>query len=379
MITQPLKWSDDWTNFKQNLPHQSIPYSKKNWGNARHSLCSYQGKLKPALAYHLIKTFVPNEGTMFDPFAGVGTIPFEAVLNNRFAYGMDISIMAYYIAQAKVGHSSFDLSCNYISRMEDYICSNTIAHEDYEKYATFGLNKKLADYYEANTFKEILAARKFIQDTPPSNPSEMVVVSSLLHILHGNRPYALSRKSHPITPYAPTGEFVYKNLIAKLKEKANRFYDKKNTVPLKSGKIFLQDSTTEWPEQISELDAIITSPPFFDSTRFYNANWIRLWFCGWEPEDFKTKPQLYVDERQKQDFDVYTPILKQAKERLKSGGVFVFHLGKSNKCNMGEILQQKSHKWFNHSELFVENVEHCDTFGISDIGTVTEHQYLVLY
>lgn len=379
MAEHAFEWSGEWTNFKQNLPHQNIPYSKKNWGNARHSLCSYQGKLKPAIAYHLIKTFVPNEGTMFDPFAGVGTIPFEAVLNNRIAYGMDISIMAYYIAQAKVGLSSYDLSCDYINLMDDYIRNNTVAQKDYDKYSTFGLNKKLADYYEINTFKEILSARKFIQETPPSNSSEMVVISSLLHILHGNRPYALSRKSHPITPYAPTGEFVYKNIIEKLREKINRFYNEKNIIPLKSGQIFFQDSTTKWPKQISGLDAIITSPPFFDSTRFYNANWIRLWFCGWEPEDFKTKPQLYIDERQKQNFDVYIPILKQAKERLKSGGVFVFHLGKSCKCNMGEILQREGLKWFKHSELFVENVEHCDTFGISDIGTVTDHQYLVLY
>lgn len=379
MAVHTLEWSEDWINFKQNLPHQKAPYSKKNWGNARHSLCSYQGKLKPAIAYHLIKTFVPNEGIVFDPFAGVGTIPFEAVLNNRSAFGMDISIVAYYIAQAKVGRSLYNLSCNYINRMENYICRNIIAHKDYEKYAVFGLNKKLADYYEPDTFKEILSARRFIHETPPSNPSEMVVVASLLHILHGNRPYALSRKSHPITPYAPTGEFVYKNLIAKLKEKTDRFYNKKNAAPLKSGRIFLQDSTTDWPEQISEIDAIITSPPFFDSTRFYNANWIRLWFCGWEPEDFKTKPKLYVDERQKQNFDVYVPIFKQAKERLKSGGVLVFHLGKSRKCDMGEILKHEGLKWFSHSELFVENVEHCATFGISDIGTVTDHQYLVLY
>ena len=43
-----------------------------------------------------------------------------------------------------------------------------------------------------------MLARRFFIDNKPVNASEMVVISSLLHILHGNRPYALSRKSHSI-------------------------------------------------------------------------------------------------------------------------------------------------------------------------------------
>ena len=41
-----------------------------------------------------------------------------------------------------------------------------------------------------------------------------------------------------------------------------------------------QDATEWWPADVNELDAVITSPPFFDSTRFYLGNWMRLWFCG---------------------------------------------------------------------------------------------------
>jgi hypothetical protein len=44
------------------------------------------------------------------------------------------------------------------------------------------------------------------------------VFASLLHVLHGNRPYALSRRSHPLTPYAPTGPVEYKSLLRKLEE-----------------------------------------------------------------------------------------------------------------------------------------------------------------
>lgn len=374
-----LGWENNWEAFKTQLPHQSLPFSKKNWGNANHSLCSYQGKLKPAIAHQLVTTFVPEGGIVFDPFVGVGTIPFEACLNGRKGYGMDISIMAYYISQAKVGISHSHLAYECIKRLKKFIHSHNVTVDEFENYGNFGLNRSLSEYYQIDTLKEILLARRFFQQYPPSNPSEMVVISALMHILHGNRPYALSRNSHPITPYAPTGAYIYKNLIDKLIDKVNKFFNEPLSKSFIEGGIFLQDSTMEWPEEISNLDAIITSPPFFDSTRFYNANWIRLWFSGWEPNDFKTMPCAYVDERQKKSLSVYYPIFQQAKDRIKSGGVMVLHLGKSPKCNMGVELRHIARKWFTNAELFDESVSHCNTFGIKDIGTVTDHQYLVLY
>lgn len=379
LVFENLKWKHNWEDFKHNLPHQTFPYSKKNWGNVNHSLCSYQGKLKPAIAHHLITTFVPEGGVMFDPFVGVGTIPFEACLNGRCGYGMDISIMAYYISQAKVGITDRAISYDCINRLAEFIASNKVTKGERNLYSDFGLNRSLKEYYQADTLDEILLARRFFQINKPINPSEMVVISALMHILHGNRPYALSRKSHPITPYAPTGDYIYKSLIGKLIEKVDKFYSEPLNDTFNEGQIFLQDSTLTWPEVVSDLDAVITSPPFFDSTRFYNANWIRLWFSGWEPADFKTMPSSYVDERQKKSLSVYYPIFQQAKDRLKNGGVMVLHLGKSPKCNMGVELQHIALNWFSHAELYDESVAHCNTFGIKDIGTITDHQYLVLY
>lgn len=373
------EWIDNWRRFKYELPHQQEPFSKKNWGHINHSLCSYQGKLKPSIAHHLVETFVPMGGRVFDPFCGVGTIPFEAALNGRFAMGMDISAMAYYISQAKVGLSSLVDAQLYIAQLESFISNNHVTTEYENLHGSFGLNKSLKEYYHPDTFKEILLARLFFSKVPPTNSSEMIVLASMLHILHGNRPYALSRKSHPITPYAPTGEYIYKNVIEKLTEKVKKSFSVEipdNFVP---GRILLQDSTAIWPDDVSDLDAIITSPPFFDSTRFYSANWIRLWFSGWEKQDFILMPPKYVDEIQKKNMYIYCSILRQAKDRLKPDGVFVLHLGKSKKCDMGTALFNMAAKYFDFRELFSESVAHCNKFGIKDLGTVTDHQYLILW
>lgn len=372
-------WRDKWSRFKSELPHQQLPFSKKNWGNANHSLCSYQGKLKPSIAHHLVNTFVPNSGTVFDPFCGVGTIPFEAAINGRMAYGMDISVMAFFIAQAKIGLTDESASIEYINRLSDFISSFSLPDGYVELHGEFGLNKKLIDYYHRDTFCEVLKAREFFLTHPPRTASEMVVIAAMLHILHGNRPYVLSRKSHPITPYAPTGEFEYRNVIEKLTNKVLKYYGEDVPADFVAGKIFLQDSTQSWPEEIENIDAIITSPPFFDSTRFYSSNWIRLWFSGWNRETFHMEPSRYVDEIQKKDLGIYSVIFSQSCERLKPDGVMIMHLGKSSKCDMGNALLKISSKYFCHQELFNENVAHCARFGMKNLGTVTDHQYLVMW
>jgi len=371
-------WEKNWKNFRTEIPHQQQPYSSRNWGHNNHSLCSYQGKLKPAIAHHLVNTFVPENGSILDPFSGVGTIPFEAALAGKLSYGIDISLPAYYISYAKVNISNSSESFAYIESLDSFIRNNRCTKKEIDEVKSFGFNKKLSEYYEENTLKEILLARRFVKENYPSTPSEMLVVASLLHILHGNRPYALSRRSHPIVPYAPTGEFIYKSLIEKLCEKVNRVVNEELPFNFKNGKIFNQDTTIVWPQEINNLDAIITSPPFFDSTRFYLANWIRIWFTGWSEMDFKYQPKSFVDERQKIDFAIYEPIFRQAKERMKKDGAFVLHLGKSNKCDMALALQKISKRWFKSADLFDESVEHCESHGIRDKGTVTSHQYLIL-
>lgn len=372
------RWGRRWKNFKKEIPHQKHPFSKRNWGHSLHSLCSYQGKMKPSLAHFLVKTFIPENGVMLDPFAGVGTIPFESALNGHRAYGFEISPAARIIASAKVGRANIEECQCLLDKLDDYIKTHKVSENEYDNAEAVAFNKSIVDYYEKNTLKEILLARRFFMENPPISTSECLVVASLLHILHGNRPYALSRRSHSITPFSPRGPFEYRPLMARLHEKVKRSFNVEYPDSFIGGKIHHQDATKWWPREIENLDAIITSPPFFDSTRFYLANWLRLWFCGWNIKDFRSKPLMFVDERQKVEFSVYEPIFRQARERLKKDGVVVFHLGKSRKCNMSEQLSKIALKWFRLVDIFSENVQHCESHGIKDKGTVEEHQYLVL-
>ncbi len=371
-------WSSKWGIFKNDLPHQQQPYAKRNWGSELHSLCSYQGKMKPSLAHHLVNTFVPPGGRMLDPFAGVGTIPFESAQSGVMSYGFEISPAALVVSSAKVGDFKKVESDAVIKKLSNYISENDPTGEEYRACQEFSFNGTIPDYFHPETLREILLARRYFINTPPANGSENLVLASLLHILHGNRPYALSRRSHPITPYKPTGITEYRALIPRLTDKVERSIEARRSDKFVTGKVFFQDATKWWPYEVDNLDAVITSPPFFDSTRFYVGNWMRLWFCGWEKEDFSVKPLAFVDERQKESFEIYQPIFRQARERLKPGGVMVLHLGLSYKSDMAHELARVAAPWFKVEDIFVEDVTHVESHGIRDKGTVTGHQFLVL-
>ena len=381
-VYKPLKqkkdWETGWSHFKNFLPHHSGEMAKRNWGDPIHSLCSYQGKLKPSIANQLVSIFVPENGKILDMFGGVGTIPVEAALQNKESFSFDISPAAVAISRAKIGVPSIRKINQIISELGEYINKENLSRDEIEKYAEFGLNKTLKDYFHPKTLREILLARKYFTSVGYETNEHSFVISAVMHVLHGNRPYALSRRSHGITPFAPTGEFEYKNLIEKVTEKVSRTLKDTSRDNFKTGLVYFQDATKTWPENVKDLDAIITSPPFFDSTRFYAANWMRLWFAGWDQTHFKTEPISFIDELQKKDLSIYDGIFMQARERLKTGGVFILHLGKSQKCNMAKELSRRAERWFVVNDIFEESVEDGESHGIKDRGSVKTHQYLVL-
>lgn len=371
-------WEKKWNEFKTKMPHHTGEMAKRNWGDPIHSLCSYQGKLKPSIANQLTSIFVPEQGTLLDIFGGVGTIPLEAALQNKLSFSFDISPTAIAISKAKLETSSNKKVEAVLQELASFIKKQKINKNEIQNEASFGLNKTIGDYFHPKTLEEILLARRYFKKISPLTTDHALVLSALMHILHGNRPYALSRRSHGITPFAPTGEFEYKSLIEKLTEKVYRTLSNLNRDVFQPGVVYYQDATKTWPEDVKELDAIITSPPFFDSTRFYAANWMRLWFAGWDQAHFKTEPVNFIDELQKKDLSIYDGIFMQARERLKVGGVLVLHLGKSQKCDMATALAERAKQWFKVYDIFEESVEDSESHGIKDRGGVTKHQYLIL-
>jgi DNA methylase len=367
-----------WDIFKATMPHQQFPYSKRNWGSSLHSVCSYQAKMKPSLAHHLVATFSKQGDVVLDPFSGSGTIPFEACLTGRKGLGMDISLLSTVISNAKLMRASPAKVEAIINDLAEWIKTKKPSTKTLAEVEEVKFNGPLKEYFHPDTFTEILSAREFFASKYDESAEYSLVMACMLHILHGNRPYALSRNSHPITPYAPTGEFEYKSVIEKLSTKVGKSLNSQSPPRFVEGKCYKADICKSWPAELQNINAIITSPPFFDSTKFYMTNWMRFWFCGWSKENFSAEPESFVEIAQKKSMDIYSGIFSKCKERLVDGGLVVLHLGISKKCDMGKRLSEIANDHFDILDLYTESVEHCESHGIRDKGSVTGHQYLIL-
>lgn len=364
--------------FMEHLPYRDKPFSGRNWGHPWHSLCSFHGKLKPAIAHFLIKEFTEVGQTVLDPMSGVGTIPFEACLQGRKGIGNDLSEMARVVTEAKVKSNNKEKVESILKELNDYINENKVDYDANKvPYSNFGLNGKVPEYFHPETYAEILAARKFFINKKITSSEEAFIFSCFLHVLHGNRPYALSRNSHPLTPYAPKGEFIYKNVVTHIKNKIELSYKKGKWNNFKYGQAIFGD-LFNLADKLNNIDAIITSPPFYDSIRFYSSNWLRLWLSGWEPEDFKNAEMRFLEGKQKKDLDIYSDFFNVCNDILKNNGKLILHLGKSKKCDMANELAKLAKKHFEIIHVGDEDVESLEKHGISDKGSTTTHQFLFL-
>lgn len=359
--------------FEHELPHKTRPLSARNWGHGWHSLCSYQGKLKPAIAHILIRDFTSPGEVVLDPMSGAGTIPLEARLQGRIGWGNDLQELGYILTRAKVSGASYGSVQKSALELLSWV-QDRRSSMDVDAYADFGMNGKVPEYFHPDTYREVLAAREFMGKHPVDSGERALVYSAVLHVLHGNRPYALSRRSHPVTPFKPEGDFEYRPLEPRLLEKLSRAMGKECPEEESTGAAWNEDLFSLPID--GEVDAVITSPPFAGSTRFFVANWMRLWMAGWEPDDFVRRRESFIEHQQRDSLDIYSKFFAVAASWLKPGGRLIMHVGRNKKWDMADELIPRAQDWFELVHAFDESVAGRETFGISDQGSTSSHQYL---
>lgn len=365
--------------FCESTPHRELPYSKRNWGGLLHSLCSYQGKLKPSIAHFLIREFTQAGERVLDPMSGVGTIPLEARLQGRIGLAGDLSPLAYAVSTAKVVPTSEEDVWRVFADVKLHLESSQAADVDMSA-CEFGLNRPIREYFHPQSLTEVLLTRDFFLRRRAGDvlaPEDAVVLTAVMHILHGNRPYALSRRSHPITPFAPTGEFEYRSLLGRLRIRLDKMLPALAEMNATSatGETWLSDFR-KLPHKVVSADAVITSPPFASSLRFWSSNWMRLWFAGWTPDMFKTEPQSYLETEQKASYSPYAQFADAMAALLPSGGRLILHLGETASGNMADSITPHLLDRFQIEHIGRECVADTETHGLSDKGATVAHWYL---
>ena len=350
--------------------YQRRPYAARNWGHPLHSLCSYPSKLKPALAHFLVAAFTNPGERVLDPFSGVGTVPFEAYLQGRIGIANDLSPFAFTVAAAKVEPASV-ADLDHALRDFEWQLPSAASAADLE-----GVPDEIRSFFHDDTCREVLGAKALLVDEPfGDTPAGRAIAAALCHVLHGNRPYALSRRSHGIIPIPPKGDFVYKSVAMAVRDKLGRASFETLPDGLVPGEAYNADAFG-LADVIPPADAIITSPPFLGTTEFLRQNRVRLWFCGMDLDTQLTEKPQFVEHRRGLDF--YGPLLSEWRRLVHAGGRLVMHLGIVKNRDMAcEIAPYADAAGFTVHAILHEPVRHLESHGRTDRGATHTHQFLI--
>ncbi len=275
--------------------------------------------------------------------------------------------MAYHATRAKVDPPA-------LKEIEDQIVALQKFIEENKVSTKLDVEEEIVPYYHLETLMEILAAKRFLESGSGENLS--FLVACLLHILHGNRPYALSRRSHNIMPWPPKGPSVYKPLVRSLREKVTRMTSQGLSLTFVRGRA-LQDSVFNLSLANESVDCILTSPPFYNNRDFLRMNRIRLWFCGWNYEMQDKMKSVFVEHEK--EIGIYDGVLREFCRVLRSDSLCVMHLGVVAKFDMADKLVPYAEKnGFRKLKTIYEDTSMLESHGIVDRGATQKHQFLVL-
>ena len=285
-----------------------------------HQLSPYIGKIKSSIAGELIERYSREGDLVVDPFAGAGTIPFEAVIRGRRAFGSDISPYARILSQAKLSPPA---SLEHAFQMAEkaLLEASEFARPDLRR-----VPKWVGEFFHPETLREAIQ----FAEVGRRSGNEFLM-ACFLGILHHQRPGFLSYPSSHLVPYLrdkkfPRSEYSemydYRELRPRLLAKIRRSY-KRFVRPKVKARAFRQSSIQELKLPTS-FDALITSPPYMNALDYGRDNRLRLWFID---PSLAQPVDNDVTQRRKAFVDAITNLATKIEIGLRSDGYCVFIVG----------------------------------------------------
>jgi len=286
-----------------------------------HQLSPYIGKIKSSIAGELIERYSKPGDLVADPFAGAGTIPLEAAIRGRRAFGADISPYASILSRAK------------LSPPRSLDAALELADQALEESALLpppGLRRVpqwVRDFFHADTLRETLKFAEVCR-----RPGNEFLMACLLGILHHQRPGFLSYPSSHLVPYLrdkkyPREKFpelyAYRELKPRLLAKIKRAY-KRFVLPRPELLEGFRGNAVQHLALPSRIGALITSPPYMNALDYGRDNRLRLWFI--EPK-LVDKVDNDVTQRRQAFIDAMTSLAAKVERSLKPKGYCVFVVG----------------------------------------------------
>ncbi len=326
---QQLSLYDQFFRAQARLEERLNPVRWEGSFNARecsfHQLGPYVGKLKSGMVRVLLEEFTKEGEVVLDPFCGSGVVPLEAALLGRGAIGNDLNPYAYVLSMGKL----------FPPRTLDQALARARELADQVEKQVLEENVSIAprwvkDFFHPRTLREVVAAFHVLQ-----HQKEYFLISCLLGILHHVRPGFLSYPASHLTPYLRkkmyprekySEMYAYRDLRSRLLAKVERAFVRAPKMELffRTQRRVFQENAMALPLQAREVDAIISSPPYFGALDYGRDNRLRLWFLG--VEDYKV-----LEKSLTADDGVYLPQMRRCLQEmmrvLRPDGYCVLILG----------------------------------------------------
>lgn len=244
-----------------------------------HQIAPYVGKMKTSMASALIERYSQPGDVVLDPFAGCGVVPLEALLHGRHAVANDLNPYAYTVTRAKLaGPPSLDEATR---RAEAYL---TAAESQANLISLDDVPAWVRRFFHPDTLREALTLTALLRAR-----EEWFLLGCLLGILHHVRPGFLSYPASHLTPYLREAKYprhdypemyAYRDVRSRLLAKVRRAY-RRHTHPaahLRRAVLVCDARSLDLPD--ASIDAVVSSPPYFDALDYGRDNRLRLWFLG---------------------------------------------------------------------------------------------------
>ncbi len=286
-----------------------------------HQLSPYIGKLKSSIARDLVTTYSKPGDLIADPFSGSGTIPLEALLQERSAFAADISPYAKALCQAKL-KAPLSIEDALEQAEEALNLSENLPDPDLKRVPLW-----VRQFFHPRTLKDAI---KFA--TICKRDKHHFLFACFLGILHHQRPGFLSYPSSHLVPYLrekkyPRDQFPelyqYRELRPRLISKIRRAYRRGPQIPINGNSTYKHCpiKRLNLPES---FDCLITSPPYMNALDYNRDNRLRLWFI--KPE-YSISDEDEIIRKQESFKEAMAFLAKKVNTSLKSKGYCVIIVG----------------------------------------------------
>src|ERR1039457_1381972 len=289
-----------------------------------HQLSPYIGKLKSSIARDLILHYSSPGDIVADPFAGSGTIPFEACLLGRRAFAADVSPYAEVLCQAKLSAPRDENTA--VSVAEELLQEA----ERRRRSDLRGVPAWVRSFFHTETLREALSFAAVCREG-----SHHFHLACLLGILHHQRPGFLSYPASHLVPYLRTKKFprkefpelyAYREIRPRLIAEIERSYRRLAGFSYKGRVEIHRGEASDLRIGAESIDSVITIPPYMNALDYARDNRLRLWFLGVEHADL-----LDQKIRRKEQFlELMIEFLQNAKRWLKPNGQCILVIGDVN-------------------------------------------------